>query len=106
MEPDSKRRIVLPSSLSVRAGMRPLGLMARNQGVFWSPSLMEILTILYLRLIVLVLADLLLVPGCCCNYPSSSSRMDTLTPFGVWVVYNVMSFSAGILIVRLAKVDV
>lgn len=36
MLPDSKRRIVLPSEkVSVRAGMRPLGLMARNQGSFW-----------------------------------------------------------------------
>jgi hypothetical protein len=30
--------------------------------------------------------------------------MDTLTPFGVWVVYSVMSFSAGIVIVRLPMV--
>ncbi len=36
MEPDSKRRIDLPSlKVSVRAGMRPFGLMSRNQGSFW-----------------------------------------------------------------------
>lgn len=36
MLPDSNSRIVLPSlNVSVKAGMRPLGLMARNQGSFW-----------------------------------------------------------------------
>lgn len=36
MEPDSKRRMILPSeNSSVRAGMRPLGLISRNQGSFW-----------------------------------------------------------------------
>ena len=51
MEPDSKRRIVLfcpPSEeeegkVSVRAGMRPLGFMARNQGSFWVFCWMSIL---------------------------------------------------------------
>jgi hypothetical protein len=42
--PDSKRLIVLPSvKVSVKAGMRPLGLMARNQGSFWVSLLMSIL---------------------------------------------------------------
>lgn len=37
IEPDSKRRIFWPSlKVSVRAGMRPLGLMARNHGSFCS----------------------------------------------------------------------
>jgi len=36
MLPDSKRLIVLPSlNVSVKAGIRPLGLMARNQGSFY-----------------------------------------------------------------------
>ena len=36
MLPDSKSRIGWPSvKVSVSAGMRPLGLMARNQGSFW-----------------------------------------------------------------------
>ena len=36
IEPDSKRRIVWPSEkVSVRAGIRPLGLMARKAGSFW-----------------------------------------------------------------------
>lgn len=36
MLPDSNSRIVLPSEkVSVRAGMRPLGLMARKKGSFW-----------------------------------------------------------------------
>jgi hypothetical protein len=35
MEPDSNRLMVWPSvKVSVRAGMRPLGLMVRNQGSF------------------------------------------------------------------------
>lgn len=35
MLPDSNKLMVLPSvNLSVRAGMRPLGLMARNQSSF------------------------------------------------------------------------
>jgi hypothetical protein len=35
MLPDSNRLIVRPSvNVSVKAGMRPLGLMARNQGSF------------------------------------------------------------------------
>ena len=37
MEPDSKRRMGEPSvKVSVRAGMRPLGLMERKEGDFWS----------------------------------------------------------------------
>jgi hypothetical protein len=37
MEPLSNRLMVLPSEkVSVRAGMRPLGLMERNQGDFWA----------------------------------------------------------------------
>lgn len=44
IEPDSKRRIVLPSEkVSVRAGMRPLGLMARKKGSFWVFWVMSIL---------------------------------------------------------------
>lgn len=44
MEPDSKRRMVRPSvKVSVRAGMRPLGLIARNQGCFCVFLLMSIL---------------------------------------------------------------
>ena len=44
MLPDSKRRMVWPSAkVSVRAGMRPLGLMARNQGSFWVFFVMSIL---------------------------------------------------------------
>lgn len=44
MEPDSKRWMGWPSlKVSVRAGMRPLGLMARNQGSFWAFLLMSIL---------------------------------------------------------------
>lgn len=36
MLPLSKRRMGLPSvNLSVMAGMRPLGLISRNQGSFW-----------------------------------------------------------------------
>lgn len=36
MEPDSKRLMGFPSvKVSVRAGIRPLGLMARNHGSFW-----------------------------------------------------------------------
>lgn len=37
MEPDSKIRMGEPlGSVSVRAGMRPLGLISRNQGSFWA----------------------------------------------------------------------
>lgn len=44
IEPDSKRRIVLPSEkMSVRAGMRPLGLIARKKGSFWVFWVMSIL---------------------------------------------------------------
>ena len=44
MLPDSKRRIGLPSvKVSVRAGMRPLGLISRNQGSFWVFFWMSIL---------------------------------------------------------------
>jgi hypothetical protein len=47
MLPDSKRLIVLPSlKVSVKAGMRPLGLMARNQGSFWVFFEMSILWVL------------------------------------------------------------
>lgn len=51
MLPDSKSRMVLvvPSGLgklSVSAGMRPLGLMARNQGSFWVFLEMSIATVL------------------------------------------------------------
>ena len=44
MEPDSKRRMVRPSEkVSVRAGMRPLGFISRNQGSFWVFFWMSIL---------------------------------------------------------------
>ena len=44
MDPDSNSRICLPSEkVSVRAGMRPLGLISKNQGSFWVPCLMSIL---------------------------------------------------------------
>lgn len=47
MLPDSKRRMVLPSlKVSVRAGMRPLGFMERNQGSFWMLVWMSILWVL------------------------------------------------------------
>ena len=47
MEPDSKRWIVWPSEkVSVRAGMRPLGLMARKKGSFWMFWVMSILWVL------------------------------------------------------------
>jgi len=48
MEPDSKRLIVLPSvKVSVKAGMRPLGFMARNQGSFWVFLEISIFSTLY-----------------------------------------------------------
>ena len=47
IEPDSKRRMVLPSAkVSVRAGMRPFGLISRNQGSFWTLVWMSILWVL------------------------------------------------------------
>lgn len=53
MLPDSKSRMGCPSvNLSVRAGMRPLGLMARNQGSFWVFLDMSILVCWYGRLVV------------------------------------------------------
>ena len=36
MLPDSNKEMGEPERVSVRAGMRPLGLMARNQGCFCS----------------------------------------------------------------------
>ncbi len=51
IEPDSKRRMVWPSEkVSVRAGMRPLGLMARKKGSFWVFLVMSILWVVYGRL--------------------------------------------------------
>lgn len=51
MLPDSKRRIVLPSGKeSVRAGIRPLGLIWRNQGSFWVSLVMSMAWVLYGKL--------------------------------------------------------
>lgn len=51
MLPLSKTRIGLPSvKVSVMAGMRPLGLMARKEGAFWSFLAKLRASTLYLRL--------------------------------------------------------
>lgn len=46
MLPDSKRLIGWPLRVSVRAGMRPFGFMARNQGSFWMFLLISIFSTL------------------------------------------------------------
>lgn len=72
MLPLSKTRISLPSEwVSVKAGMRPFGLMAVNQGDFCSLVVMSILRTVYER-------------------PSSARVMLILMPFGDWPVYRVM----------------
>lgn len=72
MEPDSKRLMVWPSlKVSVMAGMRPLGLIARNQGSFCVNLLMSTSVTSY-------------------GMPSSSRVMETLMPFGVCIVYRWM----------------
>lgn len=48
MDPDSNKLIVWPSvKVSVKAGMRPLGLIARNHGSFWVFLEMSIFSVLY-----------------------------------------------------------
>lgn len=72
MLPLSKIRISLPSEwVSVKAGMRPFGLIAVNQGDFCSLVAMSILRTVYGRL-------------------SSARVMLILMPFGDWPVYRVM----------------
>jgi len=67
MLPLSKRLMAFPSlKVSVKAGIRPLGLIARNQGSFCVSLEMSILVTLY-------------------GNPSSSRVMEILIPFGVWL---------------------
>ncbi len=72
MEPDSNRLMFLPSlNVSVKAGMRPLGLILRNSGVFWSFFWRDMAWTVYGR-------------------PSSSRVIEIFTPLGVWAVFPLL----------------
>ena len=91
MEPLSNSRIELPSvKVSVRAGIRPLGFISKNQSSFW---------VFLPRSILVTCAEdgqAVLSPHALCAHstrfntsyfnPSSSRRIDTLMPLGVWAV--------------------
>lgn len=95
--PLSNTRISLPSvNLSVRAGIRPLGLISLNQGSFcvslenWMP------VALYGRLQMHVNTSYW--HGEWLSYPNSSSVIDILMPFGVCAVYKWISDSDDMIV--------
>ena len=129
MLPDSKSRIFWPSvKVSVRAGIRPLGLISRNQlvevsigsgqsitpirtvpsGCSWrcqsSPPCMGVYPTVSARTHQLSIGAPEIKGEK--TYPNSSSAMEILIPLGVCVVYSVMSGLFAMVIVANGRLRV